>query len=89
MVQFVAAETVGSYFFNAAKALQTVRVISGAPGTSSDFGPDGQLRIDPGGWEGAEFFCKFLGAQLADRHYVMMNGGITDGISDLASNGLP
>jgi len=77
IVKFVAAETTGSYFFLAAKGLQPVTVISGAPGTSAEL-PDGggQQFIGTARLFEAKFFSKFFDVAITEvepqRHYAIL-----------------
>jgi hypothetical protein len=97
IAKFVAAETATSYFFKAANALQTVDVISGAPGTSADVPNNGQQFIGPGRTAQAVFFQKFFGASLTEpgaavqRHFSILDnqGNAVKKILDCKANGLP
>jgi hypothetical protein len=97
VVKFVAAETVGSYFFIAAQALKTVTVIGGAPGTSAELDDLGQQTIGEARlWE-ARFFSKFFGVSITEsgvdvqRHYAILDnqGTAVKTILDRQANGLP
>lgn len=97
IVKFVAAETTQSYFFIAAKALQKVTVVGGAPGTSAEFDAAGQQIIGPGRLGEAIFFSKFFDVSITDsdaaiqRHYAILDhlGNAVKTILDRETNGLP
>jgi hypothetical protein len=97
VVTFVAAETVPSYFFVAARALKTVTVVGGAPGTSAELDGNGQQLIGPGRLDQARFFSKFFGVSITDpdakvqRHYAFLDnqGTAVATILDRAAHGLP
>ena len=95
IIKFVAGETIPSYVFAAAEALQTVTVIGGAPGTSADVDDNTQQHIPPERLDEAEFFRKFLGAALDDddapvkRHYSVFDAQAVKGIRDKFTNGIP
>jgi hypothetical protein len=97
VVKFVASETIPSYFFVAAKALKTVTVVGGAPGTSAELDSLGQQIIGPGRLDQAKFFSKFFQISITDpdasvqRHYAFLDnqGNAVKSILDLQANGLP
>jgi hypothetical protein len=97
VVTFVAAETVPSYFFAAARALKTVTVVGGAPGTSAEIDGLGQQYIGPARLDQARFFSKFFGVSITDpearvqRHYAFLDnqGTAVATILDRAAHGLP
>jgi len=97
VVKFVASETVPSYFFVAAKALKTVTVVGGAPGTSAELDSAGQQIIGPGRLDQAKFFSKFFQISITDpdasvqRHYAFLDnkGDAVKSIEDLKAHGLP
>ncbi|NUR31352.1 MAG: hypothetical protein HOV83_36845, partial [Catenulispora sp.] len=97
VVQFVAKETLPSYFFVAARALGTVTVVGGAPGTSAELDAAGQQTIGPARLDQARFFSKFFGVSITDpdatvqRHYAFLDnrGEAVKTILDRAANGLP
>jgi hypothetical protein len=67
VIKFVAAETLGSYFFVAAQALKTVTVVGGPPGTSAEVDTDGQQVINgTRAKDCAKFFEKFMGVSITD-----------------------
>lgn len=97
VVQFVAKETLPSYFFVAARALRTVTVVGGAPGTSAELDASGQQIIGRARLDEARFFSKFFGVSITDpaatapRHYAFLDnqGNAVQTILDRAANGLP
>jgi hypothetical protein len=97
IVQFVAKETLPTYFFAAAQALKTVTVVGGAPGTSAELDGAGQQLIGPARLYEAKFFSKFFGVSINDpdatvqRHYAFLDnqGNAVKTILDRAANGLP
>lgn len=97
IVQFVAKETLPTYFFAAAQALKTVTVVGGAPGTSAELDSTGQQLIGPARLYEAKFFSKFFGISINDpdaavqRHYAFLDnqGNAVKTILDRAANGLP
>ena len=99
IVKFVAKETIRSYFFVAAQQLQTVTVVSGAPGTSAELPDGGQQSIPNAHLDAVKFFEKFYGASYIDpglpadrqRHYSFLDnqGKAVKSILARAANGLP
>jgi len=97
VVQFVAKETLPSYFFAAAQGLKTVTVVGGAPGTSAELDSSGQQTIGPARLDQARFFSKFFGVSITDpdavaqRHYAFLDnqGNAVKTILDRAVHGLP
>ena len=97
IAKFVAAETVTSYFFNAAKALQTVTVIGGAPGTSADVSDGEQQLVAPKRINQANLFGRFFGSSPIEdgvakqRHFSILDnqGNAVKAILDAVAHGLP